>query len=123
MPNHSPWAFPSCIRYYSQIPSQNAPPWPCGIWPPSKIMWSSCDNHATTCHLISRPSSWKTWDLRVPTLFLSNLFSSYGMLMLLNCSAVPAHVLVLDPNLEADCMHPYALFVSPSPSPPCRQLP
>ena len=31
---------------------------------PSKIMWSSCDNCATTCHLchlVSRPSSWRTW--------------------------------------------------------------
>jgi len=37
---------------------------------PSKIMWSSHDNHATTlhlCHLIGRPASQQTWDLRVPT--------------------------------------------------------
>src|SRR5882724_9318651 len=40
-------------------------------------MWSLCDNHATTCHshhLVSRPPSWQTWDLRVPTLFSPNLF-------------------------------------------------
>ena len=32
--------------------------------------------------------------------------------MLLNCSAVSAHVPGLDPNLEADCMHPCTLFAS-----------
>src|SRR5882724_10376080 len=72
----------------------------------SEIMWSSHDNCATMCHLIGRPSSWQTWDPRVPTLFLSNLFSSNGILMLLNCSAVSACVPVLNPNSEADCMCP-----------------
>src|SRR5882724_5509679 len=49
------------------------------------IMWSSRDNHATMrhpCCLISRPTSWKSWDLGVPTLVLFNLFPSYCMLML-----------------------------------------
>src|SRR5882724_5011821 len=121
MPDQAPWATPSHIQWYSQIPSQNAPPWPWMTWLPSEIMWSTCDNHATMHHLISRPSSQWTWDLRVPTLFLSNLFSSYGMLMLLNYSTVPVCIPILDPDLEADCMCPCALFVSPSPSPPCRQ--
>src|SRR5882724_6342712 len=50
---------------------------------PSRIMWSSRDDHTTThhpCHLISRPSSWRTWDLRAPTLFSFNLFLSDCML-------------------------------------------
>src|SRR5882724_2814362 len=123
MPDHAPWASPTHIQGYSQIPSQNAPPQLWGTWPPSEIMWSSCDNHTTMCHLISSPTSWQTWDLRVPTLFLSNLFSSYGMLMLLNCSAVPTCIPVLNLNSEADCMCPCALFASLSPSPPCGQLP
>src|SRR5882672_5027484 len=35
------------------------------------VMWSSCDNHSTTCHgghLISHPPCRQTWALRVPTL-------------------------------------------------------
>src|SRR5882724_7185235 len=123
MPNHAPWASPNRIWYYSQIPSRNAPPQPWGTWLPSEIMWSSHDNHTTMCHLVGMPYSWWTWDLRVPTLFLSNLFLSYGMLMLLNRSTVPACVPVLDPDLEADCMCPCSLFASPSPSPPCGQPP
>ena len=46
-------------------------------WPPSKIMWSSRDDRATMCHprhLISRPSSWRTWDLRAQPSFLSIYF-------------------------------------------------
>src|SRR5882724_4573985 len=53
---------------------------------PSKITWTARDDHATTCHpghLIGRPPSQQTWDLRVPTLFLCNLFLSYCILMLL----------------------------------------
>src|SRR5882724_9273391 len=123
MPNQAPWAPPSHIQCYSQIPSQNSPPWPWVTWLPSKITWSSHDDCATMHHLISRPSGQQTWDLRVPTLFLSNLFSSYGMLMLLNYSAVPVCITVLNPNLEANCMHPCALFESLSPSPPCGQAP
>src|SRR5882724_1073393 len=51
-----------------------------------QITWSSCDDHTTTCHLhplVGRSLSWWTWDLKVPTLFLFNLFLSYCMLMLL----------------------------------------
>jgi len=83
MPNQAPWASPSHIWCYSQIPRQNAPPWPWVTWPPPEITWSSCDDHATMSHLISRPSSQWTWDLKVPTLFLSNIFSFYGMLFFL----------------------------------------
>src|SRR5882724_13376686 len=39
----------------------------------STITWSSCDDRATTRHphhLIGRPTSWQSWDLGVPTLFL-----------------------------------------------------
>jgi len=57
-----------------------------GMWTPSEVMCPSHDDCATMHHpghLISRPPSWWTWDLRVPTLFLSNLFSSYCVLMLL----------------------------------------
>src|SRR5882724_4224874 len=123
MPNHAPWAPPSRIQCYSQIPSQNAPPRPWGTWPPSKITWSSCDDCATMRHLIGRPSSQQTWDLRVPTLFLSNLFLSNGILMLLNCSTVSTLIPGLDPDLEANCMCPCALFAFPSPPLPCGQLP
>ena len=41
-----------------------------GMWTPSEVMWPSCDGHATMCHphhLIDRPVSWWTCDLRVPT--------------------------------------------------------
>src|SRR5882724_11380057 len=57
-----------------------------GMQTPSGITWPSCDDHATTCHLchlIGRPPSWQTWDLRVPTLFSSNLFLSYCIPILL----------------------------------------
>src|SRR5882724_11292049 len=57
-----------------------------GMQRPSKIMWPSPDDHTTMCHpchLIGRPPSQCTWDLRVPTLFLFNLFSSYCVLILL----------------------------------------
>src|SRR5882724_5904330 len=52
-----------------------------------KIMWASHDNHATMHQprcLIGRPPSRPSWDLRVPTLFLFNLFLYYYMLMLLS---------------------------------------
>src|SRR5882724_12042877 len=90
---------------------------------PDHTPWSSCDDHTTMCHLIGRPSSQQTWDLRVPTLFSSNLFLSYCVLMLLICSTVSAGIPGLDPNLEANCFHPCTLFTSLSPPPPCRQLP
>src|SRR5882724_4698721 len=104
----------------------NGPPLPSGVWMPSKVMWPSHDDCTTTCHpghLVGRPPSWQTWDLRVPTLFLSNLFPSYCMLMLLYCSTVVVHISALIPNSETNCMCPCALFASPSPSPPCRQPP
>jgi len=52
---------------------------------PPKVMWPSCDNHATmphlhpltAGHLASRPGP------EVPTLFLFNLFPTYCMLILL----------------------------------------
>src|SRR5882724_7842276 len=52
-----------------------------------EIMWPSCDNHATMCHpghLVGRPPSQWTWDLRVPTLFLLHLFPYYCVLILLS---------------------------------------
>src|SRR5882724_5290349 len=55
-----------------------------GMQTPSEIMWTSCGNCTTMrhlCHLISRPLSWKAWVLRVPTLFIFNLFLSYCMLI------------------------------------------
>src|SRR5882724_10810158 len=58
---------------------------PSGMQQLSTITWSSCDNCATTrhpCRLVGRPTSQQSWDLRVPTLFLFNLFPSYCMLML-----------------------------------------
>ena len=121
-PDHTPWSSPCHIRCYSESPSHNAPPQPWGTWSPSEITWSSCDDHTTMCHLIGRPSSQQTWDLRVPTLFSSNLFLSYCVLMLLICSTVSAGIPGLDPNLEANCMHPCILFTSLSP-PPCGQPP
>src|SRR5882724_13405315 len=111
------------MEWYNRNPGQKVPPWPWGTWPPSEIMWSSCDDHTTTHHLIRRLLSWWTWDLRVPTLFSFNLFLSYSMLMLLNFSTVSACIPGLDSNLEANCMHPCTLFTSPSPSPPCGQPP
>src|SRR5882724_11914190 len=57
-----------------------------GMWKLSEVTWASCDNHATTCHpchLVGRPISQWTWDLRVPTLFIFNLFQSHCMLILL----------------------------------------
>src|SRR5882724_2608005 len=95
-----------------------------GMQTPSGIMWMARDNHTTMhhlYHLVGWTLSQWTWDLRVPTLFSFNL--SYCMLTLFNCSAVPACVPVLNPDSEADCMHPCALFTSPSPSPPCRLPP
>src|SRR5882724_7535459 len=90
-------------------PQSECTPMALGTWLQSKITWSSCDNHPTMCHpchLVSRPSSWQTWDLRVPTLFLSNLFSSYCMLILLDCSTVFVCIPALIPDLEADYMCP-----------------
>src|SRR5882724_1084678 len=58
---------------------------PSGMQQLSTITWSSCDDHATTCHphhLVGRPPSQQFWDLGVPTLFLFNLFLSYCMLIL-----------------------------------------
>src|SRR5882724_1593191 len=108
-----PGALPHHISTQVQDPYRKHPPQPQSCNSSPKI---TCHPH----HLIGRPSVQRTWVLRVPTLFSSNLFLSYCMLMLLNCSTVSAHIPGLDPNLEADCMHPCAFFASPSPSPPCR---
>src|SRR5882724_3827007 len=122
-PNPTPWTSLYRIEYPHETPSQNTPQRPQATWPLLKITWASCDDCVTMCHHISRPLSQQPWDLRVPTLFPLNLFLSYRMLMLLNCSAVPTRVPGLDPDLEAHCMHPCTLFTSLSPSPPCRQPP
>jgi len=56
------------------------------LWRPSKVMGPSCDNCTSICHpgyLVSGPLSWQTWDLRVSTLFLCYLSSSYCVLMIL----------------------------------------
>ena len=99
--------------------SSECTPLALGMQIPSEITWTSHDNHATTCHpghLVGRPPSQWMWDLRVPTLFLSNL--SYCMLILhwllysgytCTCSHSP-----LTGQLYAPC----ALFASLSPSPP-----
>ena len=50
------------------------------------VTWPSHDNHATTCHqhhLVGRPPSQQTWDLRVPTLFLSNQFPADCIIIIL----------------------------------------
>src|SRR5882724_7213574 len=54
-----------------------------GIQIPSGIMWTAHDNHATMRHphhLVGWSLSWRTWFLRVPTLFSFNLFLSYCVL-------------------------------------------
>jgi len=64
------------------------------IWRPSEVMWPSHDDHTTMhhpCHLISRPISWWTWGLRVPTLFIFTLFLCHcANASLLLCSG-PMH--------------------------------
>jgi len=86
----------------------------------------SHDNHTTMhhpCCLVSRPPSWQTWNLRVPTLFSFNLFLSYCMLMLLWLLCMVLCISMLIPDSEANCMHLCALFTSLSLPPPCRQPP
>jgi len=83
-----------------------------GMQIPSEIMWPSCDNHATMHHLghlIGRPPSWWTWDLRVPTLFIFNLFPSYCMLILLwlLCSGYTCKPKSLNYNIRI-CHHFWA---------------
>src|SRR5882724_11193818 len=77
---------------YQSHPKSQPKPWSectptaLGMWIPPEIMWLARDDRATmchSCHLVSRPPSQQTWDLRVPTLFPFNLFLSYCMLMLL----------------------------------------
>src|SRR5882724_11388023 len=66
-----------------------------GMETPAGITWMGRDDCATMRHLrhlVSRPLSQWTWDLRVPTLFSFNLFLSYYMLILVQllCSG-PMH--------------------------------
>src|SRR5882724_9218604 len=85
-PNYACGLPPHQFTDRGQNTHQNTPPQPRGMQIPSEIMWPSCDNHATMHHLghlIGRPPSWWTWDLRVPTLFIFNLFPSYCMQILL----------------------------------------
>jgi len=93
------------------------------LWP-SKIMWSSHDNHAIM-HNPCTSSVGHLADLgpegHNPLYFQS--ISILLMLILLWCSTVLICIHVLDPDSEADCMCPHALFTSPSPSPPCGQPP
>src|SRR5882724_4249268 len=68
-PDPAPWT-PLCrVECPHEIPSQNTPQRPWVTWLPPKITWASCDDHIIMHHLIGKPLSWKTWDLRVPTLF------------------------------------------------------
>jgi len=56
-----------------------------GTQQPSEIRWPSHDDCATMHHwhhLIGWSLSQWTWDLRVPNLFIFNLFSSHCMLIL-----------------------------------------
>jgi len=55
----------------SQNPHQNALPWPWGCNGLPRSHGSSHDNHTTMHHLISQSLSQWTWDLKVPTLFIS----------------------------------------------------
>jgi len=84
----------------------------------SKITWSSRDNHATTRHPRCSSAgqlagSLGTWGSN-PLSF--NLFLSYCMLILHNCSAVLICIPVLIPDSETNCMHPCTQFASPVPS-------
>ena len=89
LPNYAQlcWRVPFPLLH-SQVPepSLECTPPASGMPRPSKIMWSSCDDHATMCHLchlVCQSLSWWTWDLRVPTLLIFNLFSSHCRLILL----------------------------------------
>src|SRR5882724_3453989 len=66
-PNPTPWTSLHRIEYPHDIPSQNAPQWPWATRLLPEIMWASCDDHVTMCHLVGRPLSQQPWDLRVPT--------------------------------------------------------
>src|SRR5882724_4078539 len=87
-----------------------------GMWTPSEVMWPSCDDHATMCHpghLVSRPSSQKTWDLRVPTLS----FQSISILLHTNASLIALQWLCayllsfptwrLNVCTPVPCLHPH----------------
>jgi len=96
MPNYA-GGFPSHCSTAMPEPSLECTPPPSGMPRPSKIMWSSCDDHATMCywcHLIGRPLSQWTWDLGVNPLIFHSIFI-YGMLILFDCSAVLVCVPVL----------------------------
>src|SRR5882672_10489456 len=74
MPDHTQLALvtdsPS-IFSSSSNPSRIMIPMSQGLLMLDPVTWSSCDNHATTCHkghLIGRPPRRQTWALRVPTL-------------------------------------------------------
>jgi len=82
MPHGPPLLYP---RLWPE-PWSECTPMAQGIWAPSKVTWPSHDDYTTMCHpghLISRPPSQQSWDLRVPTLIPFDLFLSYYMLMLL----------------------------------------
>src|SRR5882724_4176534 len=68
-PDSAPWTPLCCVECPHEIPSQNTPQRPWVAWPPPEITWASCDDCIITHHLVSKPLSWWTWDLRVPTLF------------------------------------------------------
>ena len=83
----------SLVHSQEPEPSLGCTPSASGMPRPSKITWSSCDNHATThnsCHIVSRPLSQWTWDLRGPTLFIfqsiSILLHAYTALIAPQCS-------------------------------------
>src|SRR5882724_3594649 len=77
---------PSSHHGWGPEPWSEHTPMASGMWTPSEVTWPSCDNCTTMhhpSHVVSRPPSQWTWDLRVPTLFLFHLFPSYCMLILL----------------------------------------
>src|SRR5882724_13156689 len=58
------------VHGQGQKHSSECTPSASGMQRPSEIMCPSCDDHATMhhpCHLVSRPPSWRTWELMVPT--------------------------------------------------------
>jgi len=101
-------------------PSSEHTPSASGMQQASNITWTSCDDCATMhypCHLISRPLSQWTWDLRVPTLFI---FQSISILLHADASLIAPQCLYVYLFLiltrrpivcsPVPCLHPSLLY-------------
>src|SRR5882724_9818757 len=79
-----------------------------GMWIPPEITWPARDNHATTCHschLVGRPPSRRTWDMRLASASLCS-FPTWSLFV---CTPVScSHPRLFHPHVDSHPSYRYS---------------